>query len=104
MIIKQGVLPNVRLGDDVGVWESSIVYKVLYFMLKAETIVDLMARFLMEVAIFVEVPSRRYIIRHRCGVWRFDESFRGQIFICLGKGHSKVENFWTGFLCEVWVG
>ena len=68
MIIKQGVLPNVRLGDDVGVQESSIVYKVLYFMLEVETIVDLMARFLMEMAIFIEFPSRRYRIRHRRGV------------------------------------
>ena len=66
MIIKQGVLPNVRLGNDVGIWESSIVYEVLYFILEVEIIVSLMARFLMEVAIFIEVPSRRYKIRHRC--------------------------------------
>ena len=37
-------------------------------MLEAEAVVSFMARFLMEVAIFIEVPSRRYKIRHRCGI------------------------------------
>ena len=35
MIIRQGVLPNVRLGDDVGIWKSSIVYE-LYFVFAVE--------------------------------------------------------------------
>ena len=37
-------------------------------MLKAEAIVGFMARFLMEMAIFIEVSSRRHRIRHRCEV------------------------------------
>ena len=68
MIIGQGVLPNVRLGDDVGIWESSIVYEVLYFVLEMETIIGLMARVLVEVVIFIEVPSGRYEIGYRCGI------------------------------------
>ena len=68
MKIKQRVLPNVRLGDNVLIWKGSIVYRVLSLMLEVETIVGFMARFLMEVAIFIEVPSRRYRIRHRCRV------------------------------------
>ena len=68
MVIGQGVLPNSRLGDDVGIWQGFIVYEVLYFMLEAEAIVSFMARFLMEVAIFIEVPSVRYRIGHRCGI------------------------------------
>ena len=40
MIIRQRVFPNVRLGDGVWIWESSIVYKVLYFMFVVEAIVD----------------------------------------------------------------
>ena len=68
MIIGQGVFPNVRLGDDVGIWESSIVYEVLYLVFEEEAIVDLMAKFLVEVAIFIEVPSRRYKIGHKCGI------------------------------------
>ena len=62
------VLPNVRLGDDVRIWEGSIVYEVLNLVLEEETIVSFMARFLVEVAIFIEVPSGRYGIRHRCGI------------------------------------
>ena len=68
MIIGQGVLPNVRLGDDVGIWESSIVYEALYFMLEAETIFSFMVGFLVEVVIFIEVPSGRYKIGYRCGI------------------------------------
>ena len=60
--------PNVRLGDDVLIWKGSIVYQVLYLMLEVEAIVKFMARFLMRVAIFNEVPSKRYKIRHGCGV------------------------------------
>ena len=68
MIIKQMVLSDVRLGNDVWVWKSSIVYKVLYLMFEAEAIVDLMARYLMDVTIFIKVPSRRHEIRHRCRI------------------------------------
>ena len=68
MIIGQGVLPNVRLGDDVGIWESSIVYEALYFMLEAETIFSFMVGFLVEVAIFIEVPGGRHGIGHRCRI------------------------------------
>ena len=68
VIIRQGVLLNVRLGNNVGIRESSIVYEVLYFMFEAETIVGFMARFFMEVAIFIKVPSKRYKIGHRCGI------------------------------------
>ena len=68
MIIGQRVLPNARLSDDVGIWESSIVYEVLYLLFEAEAIVSFMTRFLMEVTILIKVPSRRYGIRHRCGI------------------------------------
>ena len=61
------VLPNVRLGNDVRIWESSIVYEFLYFMFEVEAIVGFMAKFLVVMTIFIEVPSRRYEIRHRCG-------------------------------------
>ena len=64
MIIGQRVLPS----DDVGIWESSIVYEVLYLLFEAEAIVSFMTRFLMEVTILIKVPSRRYGIRHRCGI------------------------------------
>ena len=62
------VLPNVRLGDDVRIWEGSIIYKVLYLMFEAEATVNFVAELLVVVAIFIEVPSGRYGIRHRCGV------------------------------------
>ena len=62
------VLPNVRLGDDVRIWEGSIVYEVLNLVLEEETIVSFMARFLVEVAIFIEVPSGRHEIGHKCGI------------------------------------
>ena len=68
MVIGQRVLPNARLGDDVGIWKGSIVYEFLYFLLEVETIVSFMARFLVEVPIFIEVPSGRYEIEHRCGI------------------------------------
>ena len=67
MIIRQMVLPNAGLGDDVGIWESSIVYEVLYLMFKVKAIVGFMSRFLMKVTILIEVPSRRYRIGHGCG-------------------------------------
>ena len=47
--------PNVRLSDDVWVWESPILYQILYLMLKAKAIVGLMVGFLMKVTIFIEV-------------------------------------------------
>ena len=59
MVIEQRVLSNVGFSDNVRIWESSIVYEVLYFMFEAEAIVDFMDRFLVVVAIFIEVPSGR---------------------------------------------
>ena len=68
MIIKQMAFPNARLGDDIGILEGPIVYKVLYLVFEVEAIVNVMARFLVEVTIFIEVPSRRYKVRHGCGI------------------------------------
>ena len=68
MKIEQRVLPNARLDDDIGIWEGSIVNEVLYFMFEAEINVGFMAIFFMKVAIFIEVPSGRYEIEHRCGI------------------------------------
>ena len=68
MVIEQKVLTNVWFGDNVGIWEGSIVYEVLYFVFKAETIVGFVARFFVVVAIFIVVPSGRYGIRHGCRV------------------------------------
>ena len=68
MVIKQRVLSNVSFGDNVRIWEGFIVYEVLYFMFKAEAIVSFVAGFLVVVAIFIEVPSVRYGIRHGCKV------------------------------------
>ena len=59
----QRVLSNVGLGEDVEVWKSPIVYQILDFMLKVEAIVGLMARFLVKVTLFIELPSNRYKIR-----------------------------------------
>ena len=67
-IVRQKVLPNTKLSDDVGIWEGSIVYEFLYLMFEAKAIVGLMAGFLVEVVIFIEVPSGRYKVRHGCGV------------------------------------
>ena len=66
-IVRQKVLPNTKLSDDVGIWEGSIVYEFLYLMLEAKAIVGLMAGFLVEVVIFIEVPSRRYEVRPGVG-------------------------------------
>ena len=68
MIIRQRVLPNARLGDDIGIWEGSIIYEVLYLVFKAEAIAGIMVKFLKEVTILIKVLSRRYMIRHRCGI------------------------------------
>ena len=67
-IIQQRVLSNARLNDDVGIWESSIVYRVLYLVFEAETIVGVMAGFLMEMVIFIEIPGGRYKVRLGCGI------------------------------------
>ncbi|KAL0012115.1 hypothetical protein SO802_007223 [Lithocarpus litseifolius] len=56
--LVQRVLPNARLADDIGVWEGSIIYEVLYLMFKAEAIVGFMVGYLMKVTILIEVPSR----------------------------------------------
>ena len=68
MVIRKRILPNVRFGNDVGIWEGSIVYKILYLMFEAEAIISFMVWFLVEVTILIEVPSKRYGIRHRCGI------------------------------------
>ena len=67
-IIQQRVLPNARLSDDFGIWESSIVYEVLYLMFEAETIVGPIAEVLVEMEIFIEIPSGRYRVRHGCRI------------------------------------
>ena len=68
MVIGQRVLSNVGFGDDVRFWEGSIVYEVLYLVFEAKAIVNFVTRFLVVVAIFIEVPRGRYEIRHGCGV------------------------------------
>ena len=68
MVIGKRVLSNVGFGDDVGIWEGSIVNEVLYLVFEAEVIVSFVARFLVIVTIFIEVPKGRYGIRHGCGV------------------------------------
>ena len=64
MIIRQRVFPNAKLGDDIGIWEGSIVYKVLYLVFEVEAIVGFMAKFFMEVTILIKVPSKRYEVKH----------------------------------------
>ena len=49
MKIRQKVLPNARLGENIGIWEDSIVYEVLYFVFEVETIVGFMTGLLVEV-------------------------------------------------------
>ena len=68
MVIRQMIFSNVGLGDDVGIWEISIIYEVLYLVFEVEAIVNFVARFLVIVAIFIEVPRGRYGIRHEHGV------------------------------------
>ena len=68
MVIGQRFLFNVGFGDDVGIWEGSIIYEVLYFVFEAEAIISLVVGFLVVVAIFIEFPSGRYRIRHGCRV------------------------------------
>ena len=68
MVIRQRVLSNVGFGDDVGIWEGLIIYEVLYLVFEVEAIIDFVAGFLVVVAIFIEVPSGRYRIRHGCKV------------------------------------
>ena len=60
MVIEQRTLSNIRFGDDVGIWEGSIVFEVLYLMFKVKAIVGFVVGFLVVVAIFIEVSSRRY--------------------------------------------
>ena len=68
MIISQRVLSNVGFGNDVGIWEGSIVYEVLYLVFEVKVIVGVVARFFVIVAIVIEISRRRYGIRHGCGV------------------------------------
>ena len=74
--IRQRVLSNIGLGDDVGIWEGSIVYEVLYLVFEVEAVIGFVARFLVVVAIFNDFPSGRYGM-HGCGFERLDESFGG---------------------------
>ena len=41
MIIRQRVLSNIGLSDDVGIWEGAIVYKVLYLVFEAKQLLVL---------------------------------------------------------------
>ena len=59
MVIEQRTLSNIRFGDDVGIWEGSSVFEVLYLMFKVKAIVGFMVGFLVVVAIFIEVSSGR---------------------------------------------
>ena len=68
MVIRQRVLSYVGFGDDVRIWKGSIVYEMLYLLFEEEAIVGFVARFFMVMAIFIEIPSGRYGIRHRCRV------------------------------------
>ena len=68
MVIGHRVLSNFRFGDNVRIWEGSIIYKVLYLMFEAEAIIDFVAELLVVVAIFIKVPYGRYGIRHGCRV------------------------------------
>ena len=68
MVIGHRVLSNFRFGDNVRIWEGSIIYKVLYLMFEAEATVNFVAELLVVVAIFIEVPYGRYGIRHGCRV------------------------------------
>ena len=68
MVIEQRVLSNIGFGDNVGIWEGSIVYEVLYLVFEAEAIVGFVAGFIVLVTIFIEVPSGRYEIRLGCRV------------------------------------
>ena len=68
MVNGQRVLSNIGLGNDVGIWEGSIVYEVLYLVFEAEAVIDFVTRFFVVVAIFIDFLSGRYKIRHGCGV------------------------------------
>jgi len=68
LVIEQRVLSNVGFGNDVGIWEGSIVYKVLYLVFEVKVIVSFVARFFVVMAIFIEIPRGMYGIRHGCGV------------------------------------
>ena len=68
MVIGQRVPSNGGFGNDVGIWEGSIVYEVLYLMFKVVAIVGSIVEFLVVMAILIEVPSGGYGIRHGCRV------------------------------------
>ena len=59
MVIGQRVLSNVGFGNDVGIWEGSIFYEVLYTMFEVKAIISFVARFLVVVTIFIEIPKGR---------------------------------------------
>ena len=68
MVIGQRVPSNGGFGNDVGIWEGSIVYEVLYLIFKVVAIVGSIVEFLVVMAILIEVPSGGYGIRHGCRV------------------------------------
>ena len=43
MAIGQRVFSNVGFGDDVGIWEGSIVHEILYLVSEVKAIVGFMA-------------------------------------------------------------
>ena len=59
MVIGEKVLSNARFGNDVGIWEGSIFYEVLYTMFEVKAIISFVARFLVVVTIFIEIPTGR---------------------------------------------
>ena len=42
MVIRVRIFSNVGFGDDVRIWEGSIVYEVLYLMFEAESIISVL--------------------------------------------------------------
>lgn len=102
---------------DTWAWvrERYIVYQVFYLMLKAKAIVRLVARFLMEMTIFFEVPSRSVGAREYASAkWTVVEKNKssprlglgtmlgllGQSLTCMGL-HTKS---WVRSLGTAWEG
>ena len=68
MIIGQRVLSNVGFGNDVGIWEGSLFMRSCILNLRRKQLSSFVARFLVVVAIFIEIPRGSYGISHGCGV------------------------------------
>ena len=94
--------PNVRLSDDVWVWESPILYQILYLMLKAKTIFGLMARFLMKVTIFIEVQVGGIGL----GIGVGSKGFRNPLKVRFSYAWERViprsKNSWQAFFVNLW--